>query len=146
MHTSRAPSLRRNDHSFTPPTSHCRKEKPAFETTAPMDHDATRAPEWSWKTSRVRLGLQQILKSDRFEKCVLLLIIGNCVALGFESNRPGFDASIQALVLKILDRVFLSLFTIEMSLKILIFGWICEPDAYLRDGDFAIRELHRNGL
>lgn len=82
----------------------------------------------------MRKWVRGILASDVFERLVLLLIVSNCVALGFESRRPGFGETAMGRVLDVLEIVFLTLFTVEMGMKIIAMGLIRQPDAYLRDG------------
>lgn len=81
-----------------------------------------------------RQKVKEMLTSDNCERAVLLLILANCVALGFESNEAGFEKTTRGAVLNVLEIVFLTLFTVEMGFKIGAFGLIGSKEAYLRDG------------
>ncbi len=54
-------------------------------------------PERSWyilgRKSRIRRWTVLAVKSKLFERLVLLVILGNCVALAMDSQRPGFDTT-----------------------------------------------------
>ena len=78
--------------------------------------------------------VRRMLTSDVFERLVLLLILSNCVALGFESHRPGFEESLTGKALSVLEIVFLTLFTVEMLMKMIALGLIRRPESYFRDG------------
>lgn len=87
----------------------------------------------------LRRQLIRIVKSWYFEQTVLILIIANCISLGFDSNRPSFAETTKGKGLELLEYAFLCLFTIEMITKILAMGLAILPGTYLRDGKYIQR-------
>lgn len=79
-----------------------------------------------------------IIKSKIFEAISLMVIISNSVFLAIEDPTSDTPASYQDF----LDTMFLTLYTIEMSLKIIGLGFLFNRGAYLRDAwnalDFLI--------
>lgn len=82
----------------------------------------------------LRRKIARLVKSEYFERFMLLFIIVNCVLLGFESNHPAFQETRLGRALHVLEFAFLSLFSFEMTMKILAFGFLLAPGSYLRDG------------
>ena len=70
--------------------------------------------------SGFRAQLRQILSSGRFEKTILLLIIINAIMLGLETDEGIRDAL--SPVLDQLDTIILTIFVIEILLRIYAFG------------------------
>ncbi|XP_018432281.1 PREDICTED: voltage-dependent L-type calcium channel subunit alpha-1S [Nanorana parkeri] len=96
------------------------------------------------------LGLQNpfrkacinIVEWKPFEMIILLTIFGNCVALAVFLPMPEDDTNSTNSILEKIEYIFLFIFTIEASLKIVAYGLILHTDAYLRNGwnvlDFTI--------
>ncbi|XP_075051737.1 voltage-dependent L-type calcium channel subunit alpha-1S [Mixophyes fleayi] len=96
------------------------------------------------------LGLQNpfrkscinIVEWKPFEIIILLTIFANCVALAIYLPMPEDDTNSTNAVLEKIEYIFLFIFTIEASLKIVAYGFILHTDAYLRNGwnilDFTI--------
>ena len=72
-----------------------------------------------------------------FDRIVLAVIVINCVFLALD-NEIQFISDSSALI----DNVFLIIYTIEMTLKIIAMGFVMKPHSYLRDGwnilDFTV--------
>ncbi|KAA0159275.1 hypothetical protein FNF28_05910 [Cafeteria roenbergensis] len=83
-------------------------------------------------TNPWRQQLGKLVQSDRFENIILVLIVVSSIALALDTPLadPTSDFSVW---LRILDIVFTALFTLEMVLKILAFGFALHKNAYLRD-------------
>ena len=79
-----------------------------------------------------------IIKSKIFEAVSLLVIVANSVSLAIEDPTDNSSKSYQDTM----DTMFLSLYTIEMGLKIIGLGFLFNRGAYLRDAwnilDFVI--------
>ena len=87
-----------------------------------------------------RLQLRKALMSKPFDACIILLILANTVTLALDS--PSSSEELKD-VLEIFELVFLILFTVEMLLKMLAFGFVGkDPKGYFRSGwnwlDFVI--------
>ncbi|XP_029428833.1 voltage-dependent L-type calcium channel subunit alpha-1S [Rhinatrema bivittatum] len=96
------------------------------------------------------LGLQNPLRKacisivewKIFEVIILLTIFANCVALAVYLPMPEDDTNSANSGLEKVEYLFLIIFTIEASLKIIAYGLLFHTDAYLRNGwnvlDFTI--------
>uniref|UniRef100_A0A3B3S5J0 Voltage-dependent L-type calcium channel subunit alpha n=1 Tax=Paramormyrops kingsleyae TaxID=1676925 RepID=A0A3B3S5J0_9TELE len=77
-----------------------------------------------------------------FDIFILLAIFANCVALGVAKPFPEDDSNPTNHALERVEYVFMVIFTIETFLKILAYGLILHPNAYIRSGwnllDFVI--------
>ncbi|XP_011305273.1 muscle calcium channel subunit alpha-1 isoform X2 [Fopius arisanus] len=77
-----------------------------------------------------------------FEWLILLTILANCVALGVYTPYPYGDSNQTNLYLEKIEYVFLVIFTVECVMKIIAYGFVVHPGAYLRNGwnmlDFTI--------
>ena len=79
--------------------------------------------------------LKTLLESSRFESAILVLIVINAITLGLET-----DAGIMARyggVLHLLDRAILSVFAVEVALKLVVYRWQFWRDPW-RIFDFLI--------
>uniref|UniRef100_A0A452H6Z8 Voltage-dependent L-type calcium channel subunit alpha n=1 Tax=Gopherus agassizii TaxID=38772 RepID=A0A452H6Z8_9SAUR len=80
-----------------------------------------------------------------FEIIILMTIFANCVALAVYLPMPEDDTNASNSSLEKIEYVFLIIFTIEATLKIIAYGFLLHTDAYLRNGwnvlDFAIVSL-----
>ena len=63
-----------------------------------------------------------------FDKIILLTIVANSIVLAAED--PAADKN---TFLETLDYIFLTIFSIEMVLKIIAMGFVMRPHSYLRD-------------
>ncbi|XP_026471734.1 muscle calcium channel subunit alpha-1 [Ctenocephalides felis] len=83
-----------------------------------------------------------IVEWKPFEYLILLTIFANCVALAVYTPYPNSDSNITNTYLEIIEYVFLVIFTAECVMKVIAYGFILHPGAYLRNGwnllDFTI--------
>nr|AEJ87268.1 voltage operated calcium channel Cav1B [Dugesia japonica] len=83
-----------------------------------------------------------IVEWKPFEYLILLTIFANCFALAANTPYPERDSNMVNSALEKIELVFIVIFTTECVLKILAFGFIMHPGAYLRNGwnllDFLI--------
>nr|XP_042698404.1 voltage-dependent L-type calcium channel subunit alpha-1S [Chrysemys picta bellii] len=86
-----------------------------------------------------------IVEWKPFEIIILMTIFANCVALAVYLPMPNDDTNASNSSLEKIEYVFLIIFTIEATLKIIAYGFLLHTDAYLRNGwnvlDFAIVSL-----
>ncbi|KAF0766468.1 voltage-dependent calcium channel type A subunit alpha-1 isoform X16 [Aphis craccivora] len=68
-----------------------------------------------------------------FEYAVLLTIIANCVVLALEEHLPRGDKTVLAKTLEATELVFLAIFCVEATLKILALGFLLHSGSYLRN-------------
>ncbi|KAF0292815.1 Voltage-dependent calcium channel type A subunit alpha-1 [Amphibalanus amphitrite] len=68
-----------------------------------------------------------------FETAVLMTIIANCVVLALEEHLPEGDKTMLAIKLEATETVFLCIFCVEASLKIMALGFVLHKGAYLRN-------------
>jgi hypothetical protein len=62
-----------------------------------------------------------------FDKFILLAITANCITIAIDHKTESEWATIAEII-------FLSIFTLEMLLKIVAMGLAMNPHSYLRDG------------
>ncbi|XP_063220472.1 muscle calcium channel subunit alpha-1 isoform X4 [Bacillus rossius redtenbacheri] len=83
-----------------------------------------------------------IVEWKPFEYLILLTIFANCVALAVYTPYPNSDSNNTNLSLEKIENVFLGIFTVECVMKIIAYGLVAHPAAYLRNGwnllDFTI--------
>jgi Ca2+-binding EF-hand superfamily protein len=83
------------------------------------------------KRSNLRRQLWELLTSKRFDSSILLCIVLSSFSLALE--QPGRYHTNLANVLEVGDYTFTAVFTVELILKVLCLGLLCEsPHAYLR--------------
>ncbi|KAA8495059.1 Sodium channel protein type 10 subunit alpha [Porphyridium purpureum] len=83
-------------------------------------------------TSRVRLFCQTVAESVYFEYFIIVIIIWSCINLAIYS--PGLDPDgTTARALKVMDYLFVSVFTLEMIIKIIAMNFVLARVSYLRD-------------
>ncbi|GLH14148.1 Voltage-dependent calcium channel type A subunit alpha-1 [Gryllus bimaculatus] len=91
---------------------------------------------------KVSLDVNNSEKVQPFEYLILLTIFANCVALAVYTPYPNSDSNTTNLYLEKIENVFLAIFTIECAMKIVAYGLVLHPGAYLRNGwnllDFTI--------
>ncbi|CAB0011622.1 unnamed protein product [Nesidiocoris tenuis] len=77
-----------------------------------------------------------------FEYLILLTIFANCVALAVYTPYPYADSNSTNAYLEKIEYIFLVIFTVECVMKIIAYGFVAHPGAYLRNGwnllDFTI--------
>uniref|UniRef100_A0A3Q3NP68 Voltage-dependent L-type calcium channel subunit alpha n=1 Tax=Mastacembelus armatus TaxID=205130 RepID=A0A3Q3NP68_9TELE len=77
-----------------------------------------------------------------FDIFILLAIFANCVAMGVTKPFPDDDSNATNHKLEQVEYIFLVIFTIETFTKILAYGLVMHPSAYIRNGwnllDFII--------
>ncbi|KRX18133.1 Muscle calcium channel subunit alpha-1 [Trichinella nelsoni] len=92
--------------------------------------------------NRFRLLCIHIVEWKPFEWLILTMICANCLALAIYQPYSGLDSDFRNTVLEMLEYVFIFVFTIECLLKIVAYGFVMHPGAYLRNAwnilDFVI--------
>uniref|UniRef100_A0A3Q4GNV4 Voltage-dependent L-type calcium channel subunit alpha n=1 Tax=Neolamprologus brichardi TaxID=32507 RepID=A0A3Q4GNV4_NEOBR len=88
------------------------------------------------------LTLSNPIRMAPFDIFILLAIFANCVAMGVTKPFPDDDSNPTNHQLEQVEYVFLVIFTIETFTKILAYGLVMHPSAYIRSGwnllDFII--------
>uniref|UniRef100_A0A3Q2Q1X0 Voltage-dependent L-type calcium channel subunit alpha n=1 Tax=Fundulus heteroclitus TaxID=8078 RepID=A0A3Q2Q1X0_FUNHE len=88
------------------------------------------------------LTLSNPIRMAPFDIFILLAIFANCVAMGVTKPYPDDDSNPTNHQLEQVEYVFLVIFTIETFTKILAYGLVMHPSAYIRSGwnllDFVI--------
>ncbi|XP_042197960.1 voltage-dependent L-type calcium channel subunit alpha-1S-like isoform X3 [Callorhinchus milii] len=83
--------------------------------------------------SPVRKTCINIVEWKPFEIIILITIFANCVALAIFLPLPEDDTNNLNFKLEKVEYIFLIVFTIEAALKIIAYGFLFHPDAYLRN-------------
>ncbi|XP_061494609.1 voltage-dependent L-type calcium channel subunit alpha-1C [Rhineura floridana] len=90
----------------------------------------------------IRRGCISIVEWKSFEIIILLTIFANCVALAIYIPFPEDDSNATNSNLERVEYLFLIIFTVEAFLKVIAYGLLFHPNAYLRNGwnllDFII--------
>jgi len=94
-------------------------------------------------TNPVRKICIRIVEYKAFEYFILTTIFANCIALAVSTPFPKGDSNEINLFLEhYFENVFVVIFTLECFLKIIAYGFILHPGAYMRSGwnslDFII--------
>lgn len=83
-----------------------------------------------------------IVEWKPFEYLILLTIFANCVALAVYTPFPAGDSNQTNAYLERIENIFMFIFTTECIMKIIAYGFMMHPGAYLRNGwnllDFTI--------
>lgn len=83
-----------------------------------------------------------IVEWKPFEYLILLTIFANCVALAVYTPYPNSDSNTTNAALEKIEYVFLVIFTSECVMKLIAYGFLLHPGAFLRNGwnllDFTI--------
>ena len=86
----------------------------------------------------------ELVEAPFFDPFILLVILANCMMMAWESPLDPCCTP-KAELLAMCDMVFLGIFTIELGIKMLAYGLVGSPHAYLRDGwcklDLAVVSL-----
>ncbi|KAK2851748.1 hypothetical protein Q5P01_008024 [Channa striata] len=92
-----------------------------------------------WKYPFLGLSLKMLVPFDIF---ILISIFANCVAMGVTKPYPDDDSNATNHQLEQVEYIFLVIFTVETFTKILAYGLVMHPSAYIRSGwnllDFII--------
>nr|XP_033807008.1 voltage-dependent L-type calcium channel subunit alpha-1C isoform X4 [Geotrypetes seraphini] len=90
----------------------------------------------------IRRACIGIVEWKPFEIIILLTIFANCVALAIYIPFPEDDSNATNSNLERVEYLFLIIFTVEAFLKVIAYGLLFHPNAYLRNGwnllDFII--------
>ncbi|XP_053505780.1 voltage-dependent L-type calcium channel subunit alpha-1C isoform X1 [Ictalurus furcatus] len=90
----------------------------------------------------LRRACISIVEWKPFEIIILMTIFANCVALAVYIPFPEDDSNATNSNLEQVEYLFLIIFTVEAFLKVIAYGLLCHPNAYLRNGwnllDFII--------
>ncbi|XP_004713266.1 voltage-dependent L-type calcium channel subunit alpha-1F [Echinops telfairi] len=90
----------------------------------------------------LRQSCISIVEWKPFDILILLTIFANCVALGVYIPFPEDDSNTANHNLEQVEYLFLVIFTVETMLKIVAYGLVLHPSAYIRNGwnllDFII--------
>ncbi|KRX25282.1 Voltage-dependent L-type calcium channel subunit alpha-1F [Trichinella nelsoni] len=83
-----------------------------------------------------------IVEWKPFEWLILCMICANCIALAVYQPFPAHDSDRKNAVLEQVEYIFIVVFTIECVMKVIAYGFLFHPGAYLRNGwnllDFLI--------
>jgi len=83
-------------------------------------------------TNPIRLGAAGIVASTQFDRTILFFIVLNSLVMAIE--RPGIqDGSAERLFMDIMGFIFTGVFIIEATVKILAWGLLFGPHAYMHD-------------
>lgn len=90
----------------------------------------------------IRSAAINLVEWKPFDVMILITIFANCAALAAYEPLPEKDSSEINEGLEVAEYVFLAIFTLEAVLKIIAYGFLFHPGAYLRNGwnilDFVI--------
>mmetsp|Transcript_3119 Transcript_3119/g.7221 ORF Transcript_3119/g.7221 Transcript_3119/m.7221 type:complete len:1718 (+) Transcript_3119:685-5838(+) len=83
-----------------------------------------------------------IVKNKKFDKCILFLILLNCIFLAMSSQEPNFERSPAGLAVAFSEDIFTAAFVLELVLKVIAMGFCYDDGSYLRDSwnimDFSV--------
>ena len=79
------------------------------------------------ETNLIRRLTKFIIEWPPFEWTVLVTINASCVVMALEEHLPNGDKTNLAIKLTVTESYFLVIFCVEMSLKIVAFGFILHP-------------------
>uniref|UniRef100_A0A8B9HHA7 Voltage-dependent L-type calcium channel subunit alpha-1C n=1 Tax=Astyanax mexicanus TaxID=7994 RepID=A0A8B9HHA7_ASTMX len=82
----------------------------------------------------IRRACINIVEWKPFEIIILMTIFANCVALAVYIPFPEDDSNATNSNLERVEYLFLIIFTVEAFLKVIAYGLLCHPNAYLRNG------------
>ncbi|XP_062850682.1 voltage-dependent L-type calcium channel subunit alpha-1C isoform X2 [Trichomycterus rosablanca] len=126
-------------------TSTQRKRQPYSKPKKPASTVTTRPPRallCLTLKNPIRRACINIVEWKPFEIIILMTIFANCVALAVYIPFPEDDSNATNSNLEQVEYLFLIIFTVEAFLKVIAYGLLCHPNAYLRNGwnllDFII--------
>ena len=79
-------------------------------------------------TNPFREKIIQIVVNPWFDKFILFVILANSIVLAVENPTAEKNTFLETL-----DYIFLGIFSVEMTLKIIAMGFVMRPHSYLRD-------------
>ena len=98
----------------------------------------------------VRKKLLEIVEWKSFEAFILIAICGTCLCLAVFQPMPNGDSTAINEFLEEIEIIFTIIFTSECCMKIMAYGFITHPNAYLRNTwnilDFTIVMIGLVGL
>ncbi|XP_032894259.1 voltage-dependent L-type calcium channel subunit alpha-1C [Amblyraja radiata] len=122
-----------------------RKRQPYNKQKKQVNSTTTRPPRALFcltLKNPVRRACINIVEWKPFEIIILLTIFANCVALAVYIPFPEDDSNATNANLERVEYLFLIIFTVEAFLKVIAYGLLFHPNAYLRNGwnllDFII--------
>lgn len=94
-----------------------------------------------WRDSYICIGpeswlrrrCEAIVTSHTFDAFIVVSIVASSAALGVDSPRLGSESDLKAF-LSHCDRTFIGIFTVECVLKVVHFGLVLGPKAYMKNG------------
>ncbi|XP_037087446.1 LOW QUALITY PROTEIN: voltage-dependent calcium channel type D subunit alpha-1-like [Pollicipes pollicipes] len=75
----------------------------------------------------------RVVEWKPFEHLILLTIFANCAALAVYTPYPSGDSNHTNSILESIEYIFLVIFTAECMMKIIAYGFLLHPAAYLRN-------------
>lgn len=81
----------------------------------------------------LRRLMQFIIEWPPFEYVILVTIIANCLVMASEQHLPGHDRTTLAVELDATEPIFLTIFCVEATCKIIALGLILHKNSYLRN-------------
>lgn len=88
---------------------------------------------WMTASNPIRIVVAKIIKLEHFDNFVIIAILISCISLAMDNPLLNPEDAMPR-VLAVIDLVILYIFIIEMILKIVVYGLIAAPTAYLRQG------------
>ncbi len=85
------------------------------------------------RDSNLRKAVTKVATSKCFDNFILLVILVNCILLALDKKSPSFPDSETYDVIDKAEYVFIVIFTIEMLIKTLAFGFVFGEGTYLKD-------------
>jgi len=82
--------------------------------------------------NKIRTALHKLVRHPIFDNVILALITISSITLAMDGPTLDSDSDL-ASALEILDIVFTTIFVIEMCMKIIVYGFILDKNAYLLD-------------
>lgn len=81
----------------------------------------------------LRKLMKFIIEWPPFEYTILLTIIANCLVMASEQHLPRDDRTTLAVKLDATENIFLTIFCVEASCKIIALGFVLHENSYLRN-------------
>ncbi|XP_037090580.1 muscle calcium channel subunit alpha-1-like [Pollicipes pollicipes] len=81
----------------------------------------------------LRQACIRIVEWKPFETLILLTIFANCAALAVYTPYPNGDSNNTNSILERIEYIFLVIFTTECVMRIIAYGFVLHPGAYLRN-------------
>ncbi|XP_026333679.1 muscle calcium channel subunit alpha-1-like, partial [Hyposmocoma kahamanoa] len=81
----------------------------------------------------LRVLCYDIVEWKPFEYMILTTIFANCIALAVFTPYPSSDTNYTNQILEKIEWIFMAIFTAECVMKIIAYGFLLHPGAYLRN-------------